>query len=117
MALHAGGVSKMKAMRRRIALLKHFVRNLEEDPRFVSRSFGVRACPRVALAHCYCIAQGSMIAIAAIVADRQLLKIRSNLCVLFVADPADSFQIISAVKWAGSNNSSSHYVADPGHRR
>ena len=45
------------------------------------------------------------------------LKIRPDLGVFFVADSADSFQIISASEWSRRNNSSRHYISDPWHRR
>ena len=40
----------MKAMRRRIALQKHFVRNTLETPHLFRGAFGVRTRPRVAFA-------------------------------------------------------------------
>jgi len=41
--------SAMKAMRRRIALLKHFMRNRLQAPIPFREAFGVRTRPRVAL--------------------------------------------------------------------
>ncbi len=44
------------------------------------------------------------------------LKIWPDLRVFFVADPADSLQIISAAKWSGCDNASRRYTPDAWHR-
>src|SRR5206468_8281876 len=49
-----------KAMRRRLALPKHFVRNSTRALFPFSRSFGVRTRPRVALTHCHYIVRLSI---------------------------------------------------------
>src|SRR5437899_5495985 len=49
-----------KAMRRRLALPKHFVRNSTRALFPFSRSFGVLTRPRVALTHCHYIVRLSI---------------------------------------------------------
>src|SRR5206468_1121046 len=45
------------------------------------------------------------------------LKIGPDLRVFFIADPAHSFQVVSASERSRCDNSSRHYVSDPWHRR
>jgi hypothetical protein len=45
------------------------------------------------------------------------LKIRPDLRVFFIADPANFFQIVSAAKWPRCDNAGRHYMPDPGHGR
>src|SRR5437667_22287 len=45
------------------------------------------------------------------------LKIGPDLRVFFIADPAHSFQVVSASERSRCDNSSGHYVPDAGHRR
>jgi len=47
----------MKAMRRHIALPKHFVQNPREAPALFREAFGVRTRPRAALAYGHHVAR------------------------------------------------------------